>query len=224
MFRRRKTRGRRGLVLFPHVVDQLAVCPRTTIKMSSPVKRRSSGGVNKSRAAGNATVTSSSKKAGDRDARKARKAKFAEPERSPLAKLILSIFGFWAAIGGIFILHGLASGTLLPDWAVTLMNPGELTMELIEDGDGEHRAVAGDEVQIEYTATVTATGKTFDSSQGRGPMKFEVGAEPPKALIALDMAVQNMVRSDSPSFISYFTCLMNMVPCTTRRLLVRPLR
>jgi len=175
----------------------LAVCPRTTIKMSSPVKRRSSGGVNKSRAAGNATVTSSSKKAGDRDARKARKAKFAEPERSPLAKLILSIFGFWAAIGGIFILHGLASGTLLPDWAVTLMNPGELTMELIEAGDGEHRAVAGDEVQIEYTATVTATGKTFDSSQGRGPMKFEVGAEPPKALIALDMAVQNMTLGET---------------------------
>lgn len=168
--------------------------------MAPAAKRGSSGttlrlGV--SRAAGNAVTTQSSKKSGDKVARKERKAKYAAPERSPLAKLIVSIFGFWACVGGLFIAHGLASGTLLPDWAVTLMNPGVLTMEMIEAGDGENRVKVSDEVQIEYTATVTATGKTFDSSQGRGPMKFEVGQEPPKALICLDMCVQNMTLGET---------------------------
>lgn len=132
-----------------------------------------------------------SRKSGKYDSRRN---KVVEPERSPLTKLVLTIFSVWALVGGAFIAHGIAVGTLLPEWAQNILHPGELVMEQIEAGDGENVPQIGDEVQIEYTASITASGRTFDSSQGRGPMKFQVGQEPPKGthVIGLDMGVQNM--------------------------------
>jgi hypothetical protein len=163
--------------------------------MSSPAKkRRNPTSVNKPRSEGNAPAPQSTKRSSARKSGKhsSRQEKFGTPERSPLASLVLTVLGVWMLIGGLFIAHGLMSGTLLPEWLQNIVKPGKLTMEQIEPGDGQNVPKVGDEVQIEYTATVTATGKTFDSSQGRGPMKFEVGQEPPKALLGLDIGVRNM--------------------------------
>jgi len=103
----------------------------------------------------------------------------------------------WVLMGCGFMAVNHGQGTLLPDWANEIINPGTLSMELIEAGDGENTPVKGDEVSIDYTATVTSTGKMFDTTQGRGPMSFEVGEEPPKALVGLDLAVQNMTLGET---------------------------
>jgi FKBP-type peptidyl-prolyl cis-trans isomerase len=67
----------------------------------------------------------------------------------------------------------------------------------MEPGDGENMPVLGDKVSIEYTASVAATGRAFDTTQGRGPMTFEVGQEPPKVLLGLDVGVRNMTLGET---------------------------
>merc|ERR1719329_1652495 len=77
------------------------------------------------------------------------------------------------------------------------MNPGTVTTSMLTPGDGENYPKIGDKVQIEYTAIVKKSGRAFDTTQGRGPMSFEVGQEPPKVLIGLDLAVQNMTLGET---------------------------
>jgi hypothetical protein len=140
--------------------------------------------------------TENRKKSSNKGKREERAAKKQVPT-NPLIGLAKVAVAAWVAMGVSFMTWNHGNGTLLPDWAEDALNPGTITMNLMEAGDGENTPVQGDEVSIDYTATVTATGKTFDTTQGRGPMTFEVGEEPPKALIGLDLGVQNMTLGET---------------------------
>lgn len=140
--------------------------------------------------------TENRKKSSNKGKREERAAKLA-PKAHPLSGLTKIIMAAWVVMAAGFMAVNHGQGTLLPDWINEFFNPGTLSMELIEAGDGQNTPVKGDEVSIDYTATVTATGKMFDTTQGRGPMTFEVGEEPPKALIGLDLAVQNMTLGET---------------------------
>jgi len=136
------------------------------------------------------------KKSSEKGKRAERAAKLAEKD-SPLKAMIQMVILVWVVFAGAFIYMSHSQGTFLPDWVNNYFNPGQIEMETMEPGDGENTPVKGDEVSIDYTATVTATGKTFDTTQGRGPMTFEVGEEPPKALLGLDLGVQNMTLGET---------------------------
>jgi hypothetical protein len=140
--------------------------------------------------------TTNRKKSSGKGKREERAAKRAA-KPNPLSGLATVAVCAWVVMGVSFMAWNHGNGTLLPDWINDILNPGTITMNLMEAGDGENTPVKGDEVSIDYTATVTATGKTFDTTQGRGPMTFEVGEEPPKALIGLDLGVQNMTLGET---------------------------
>jgi len=163
--------------------------------MPSEIKKRVAKAEKVGKAALAPTVNrkKSSKKREELEERRAK----LKPQPNPLTGLAKIILAAWVVMGCAFMAVNHGQGTLLPDWVNEIINPGTLSMELIEAGDGENTPVKGDEVSIDYTATVTSTGKMFDTTQGRGPMSFEVGEEPPKALIGLDLAVQNMTLGET---------------------------
>lgn len=140
--------------------------------------------------------TENRKKSSNKGKREERSAKNAE-KPNPLKGLAMIIVTAWVVMGGGFMAWNHGQGTLLPDWLNEIFNPGTLEMELITAGDGENKVAKGDEVAIDYSATVTASGKMFDSTHNRGPMTFEVGEEPLKALKCLDQAVLNMTLGET---------------------------
>jgi len=141
--------------------------------------------------------TENRKKSSNKGKREERAAKNAAANENPLSSLVRMTVAAWVVMAGMFMMWNHGNGTLLPDWVNDHFNPGDMQMQMMEAGDGENTPVKGDEVSIDYTATVTASGKTFDTTQGRGPMTFEVGEEPPKALIGLDLGVQNMTLGET---------------------------
>lgn len=147
------------------------------------------------------TVKVSSKKAKS-DSRLDKKARVEKMNKSQdghadLKKMMFTVLGIWVAIGCAVAGLNHSQGTLMPDWVNMLTNPGEVVTETMEPGDGENMPVLGDKVSIEYTASVAATGRAFDTTQGRGPMTFEVGQEPPKVLLGLDVGVRNMTLGET---------------------------
>lgn len=144
-------------------------------------------------------VSENRKKSSNKGKREERAAKNAIKE-NPLSGFVRMTVVAWVVMAGFFMTWNHGNGTLMPDWLNDHFNPGTIVMQMMEAGDGENTPVKGDEVSIDYTATVTASGKTFDTTQGRGPMTFEVGEEPPKALVGLDLGVQNMTLGETAEF------------------------
>jgi FKBP-type peptidyl-prolyl cis-trans isomerase len=73
-------------------------------------------------------------------------------------------------------------------FSLALMSPGcgdsgsgkdqvtsELTFDDMVEGTGEE-AKAGDEVEVHYTGWLASSGQKFDSSQGKEPFQFQLGA------------------------------------------------
>ena len=57
---------------------------------------------------------------------------------------------------------------------VELKSIDKVGVTVLKKGSGA-AAKAGDEVSIDYTGTIKATGKQFDSSKGKAPIKFRLG-------------------------------------------------
>ena len=69
---------------------------------------------------------------------------------------------------------GCKTSAPLPDEDVVEQYPDELQLEDLVKGSGE-AAVAGVNVVVHYNGTLTS-GQTFDSSLGREPLTFRLGA------------------------------------------------
>lgn len=51
-----------------------------------------------------------------------------------------------------------------------------VSVETISAGDGKTYPSRGDRIAVHYVGTLASTGKVFDNSHSRGPLKFIVGA------------------------------------------------
>ena len=160
----------------------------TTAKSTAPKKRASKK---------ESGPKSNKKGAVHKQVKEDRRAK-AHPDSkpNPLTPMFQTIGVVWIGIAVLLMLWNHSNGTLMPDWWTNMYNPGSVTTSQMEAGDGENYPVVGDTVSIEYTASVKATGRAFDTTQGRGPMQFEIGQDPPKVLMGLDMGVRNMTLGE----------------------------
>jgi len=59
------------------------------------------------------------------------------------------------------------------------------------------KVTKGDKVRVEYTGTFQ-DGSVFDKSEGRGPLKFEVGAQ--QVVPGFDQAIEGMSKDEEKTF------------------------
>jgi len=79
---------------------------------------------------------------------------------------------------------------------VAVCSAGNLEIEDLTDGAGNCRRPSrkGDTLKMHYTGTLASNGKQFDSSIGRGPFEFELGAG--RVIKGWDQGLSGMCQGD----------------------------